>query len=301
MQRLLLLLLVIAFTQACEGPAKVDLSPAEPTLVVDAFINNQEEAQRITLNFSQNFLDNTPYLPAEGAIVSLTNVQTGTVLRFGESTESGNYVWQPSAQQPTIGNVGEEFTLRIAFEGQVYTATSRLNRTTTVDEIVFFEETVPFSQDKYWEARINASDLEGLGDSYWIKTYWNDAFLQRPGEINVAYDAGRSEGNPIDGQSFIFPIRIGINPTGEDESYKLNDKVRVEIHSISNQAFDYFTKLQIQTDRPGGFSELFSQPLANLPTNISVENNSVIKVLGYFSVSAVETKEVVFTEDLIRE
>ena len=76
------------------------------------------------------------------------------------------------------------------------------------------------------------------------------------------------------------------------------------LHSFKSEkltAFDYFTNLQIQTDRPGGFSELFAQPLANLPTNIAVQNDPSGRVLGYFSVSAVEFKEVVFTEDLIRE
>ena len=125
--------------------------------------------------------------------------------------------------------------------------------------------------------------------------------MNRPAEINIAYDAGVSAGNPIDGQQFIFPIRIGINPTGEDESYELNDTIRVEIHSISNETFDFLTNLQIQTDRPGGFAELFAQPLANLESNVSEQNNPEVKVLGYFSVSAVESSEVIFTEDLIRD
>lgn len=301
MKRVLLLLMVIVISQACESPANVDLTPAEPILVIDAFLNNQNEQQRVVLNFSQNFLDNSPYLPAEGAIVTVTDNQGNDPLVFIELNEAGTYIWSPTVDRPTIGDIGDEFTLRIEFEGKVYTSTTSLNRTTTVDEILFYEETVPFSQDKFWEARITASDPEGLGDSYWLKTYWNGEFLKRPAEINIAFDAGVSVGNSIDGQSFVLPIRIGINPTGEDESYKLNDLVRVEIHSISNDAFDYLINLQIQTDRPGGFSELFAQPLANLPTNIVGESDPNERVLGYFSVSAIEFKEVVFTEDLIRE
>lgn len=301
MKRVLFLLIVVAISQACESPAKVDLTPAEPTLVVDAFINNKNEEQRIVLNFSQDFLDNTPYLPAEGATVNVTNDQSGAVLSFIESGQSGTYVWQPNAQQPTIGNVGDDFTLRIEFEGQTYASSTTLNRTTVVEEIFFYEEQEPFSDKKFYEARVTAQDNEGFGDSYWFKTFWNGRFLGRPAELNKAFDSGLNNGSLIDGQLFIFPIRIGINPTGEDESYNLNDTVRVEIHSISNETFDYFTNLQIQTDRPGGFSELFAQPLANLPTNIAVQNDPSGRVLGFFSVSAVEFKEVVFTEDLIRE
>jgi len=300
MKRLFLILTVVFVAQACESPADVDLRSAIPTMVVDAFINNLNEDQQITLNFSQDFLNDTAYQPVEGAVVTVVNEADNVTLGFTESSTPGVYVWSPSNQRPTIGAVGDDFTLVIQFEGNRYVSTTTLNRSTPVEEILFYEEEEPFSGDKFYEARVTASDPEGVGDSYWFKTYWNGEFLGRPGEINIAFDAGLSSGNTIDGQLFIFPIRIGINPTGDDESYELNDVVRVEIHSISNEAFDYFTLLQIQTDRPGGFSELFAQPLANLPSNVSVESSSEHQVLGYFSVSAVEELEVVFTEDLIR-
>lgn len=302
MKRLFLILaVVLVIAQACESPANVDLRPAIPTLVIDGFINSLNEEQSIILNFSQNFLDNTPYRPAVGAVVTVINEGDNEVLTFTESNTPGIYTWTPTAQRPSIGNVGDDFSLTIDFEGERYVSSTTLNRTTPVEEILFYEEEEPFSDEKFFEARITASDNEGYGDSYWIKTFWNGEFLGKPAELNTAFDAGLSNGSSIDGQLFIFPIRIGINPTGEDESYQINDTVRVEIHSISNEAFDYFTLLQVQTDRPGGFSELFAQPLANLPSNVTIEGDSEAQVLGYFSVSAIEELEVVFTEDLIRE
>ena len=175
----------------------------------------------------------------------------------------------------------------------------RVLDTTPIQEIEFYEEQEPFSEDIFYEGRFTARDIPGIGDAYWVKTFWNGEFLGDPSELNIAFDAGLSPGGGIDGQEFIIPIRSGINPTGEDESFDLGDVVRVEVHSISRQAYDYFIELQIQTDRPGGFAELFAQPLANLDSNIQPQNNSDTKVLGFFSMSAVSRMEVTFTEDLI--
>jgi hypothetical protein len=43
----------------------------------------------------------------------------------------------------------------------------------------------------------------------------------------------------------------------------------------------------IQTDRPGGFAELFSTPLANVSTNVTNLDPNGTKAVGFFNVSAV--------------
>ena len=301
MKRLLSSYLVLLVALACESPANVELSPSTPTLVIDAFINDLPQNQRVILNFSQPFFNNNEYSPASGALVTITDDQGNDPFVFTESGNPGEYIWQPTNVFPKIGEVGSEFTLRIEFEGEVYTANSTMNRTTPIDEILFFEEQEPFSDDLFFEARMIARDPVGVGDAYWVRTFWNDEFLGDPSELNIAFDAGISPGGGIDGQQFIIPISAGINPTGEDESYELGDRVRVEVHSITREAYDYFIELQIQTDRPGGFAELFAQPLANLTPNISAQGDTGSTILGFFSMSSVTQMEVLFTEDLIVE
>ncbi|MEO1053699.1 MAG: DUF4249 family protein [Bacteroidota bacterium] len=299
-KRLYYFVFALLGAMSCESTADIELAESVPTLVVDAFINDKAENQQIVLNFSQPFFDNQQYQPAEGAIISVTDNQGSEPLLFEASDVPGVYVWEPSSERPRIGSVGAEYSLSIEFEGNVFSSTTAMGRTTQVDSILFFEETEPFSDDIIFEGRISARDSVGVGDAYWIKTFWNGAFLDQPSELNIAFDAGLSAGGEIDGQEFIFPVRTGINPQGEDESYEIGDVVMVEIHSIARETFDYFVELQIQTDRPGGFAELFAVPLANLPTNIAVENDPDFRVLGFFSVSSVNSLEVEFTEELIR-
>ena len=44
--------------------------------------------------------------------------------------------------------------------------------------------------------------------------------------------------------------------------------------------------MAFQTDRPGGFAELFATPLSNVVTNI-IPSNENEEVVGFFNVSAV--------------
>ena len=61
-----------------------------------------------------------------------------------------------------------------------------------------------------------ARDLLGLGNSYWIKSFKNDTFLNRPSEINIAFDASFDAGGEVDNLIFIPPIRDNINPNDDD-------------------------------------------------------------------------------------
>jgi hypothetical protein len=67
----------------------------------------------------------------------------------------------------------------------------------------------------------------------------------------------------------------------------VGDTLYVEIQSISLAAFNYLTQVNIQTNRPGGFSELFSPPIANVPTNIMNLSSNGKKAVGFFNVAAV--------------
>ena len=95
----------------------------------------------------------------------------------------------------------------------------------------------------------------------------------------------------MDGSIFIRPIRDAVNPFEDEDGtflspYSPGDSIYVELHSISNEAFFFLNEVRLQTDRPGGFAELFASPLSNVPSNI-VSTNEETDVLGFFTVSGV--------------
>ena len=84
----------------------------------------------------------------------------------------------------------------------------------------------------------------------------------------------------------VLPVTV-IPPRGEPlPPYSPGDSIWVEIHSLTEATFDYLNQVAIQTNRPGGFSELFTRPLANVSTNIFNENANGTKVQGFFNVGS---------------
>ncbi|NEQ53563.1 MAG: hypothetical protein F6K11_26075, partial [Leptolyngbya sp. SIO3F4] len=124
----------------------------------------------------------------------------------------------------------------------------------------------------------------------------------KPSEINIAFDAAFSAGGNFDGLAFILPIREGINPFDEDEDgetlspFVPGDVVRVEIWSVSNDAFYFLSDIANLTNRDGGIGALFQPPIFNTKTNIMLNGEETDQVIGFFSASIVNSLEQTIVE-----
>ena len=101
----------------------------------------------------------------------------------------------------------------------------------------------------------------------------------------IAYD-GIGNKSPIgDGLAFIVPLRRLANT----ELYRENDKVRVELLSITEAHFDFWLQLRQELNNAG----LFARPASRIPSNINNVNvNSTKQASGWFGTSAVSMMEV---------
>jgi len=289
--RYLYTFLLLTLILGCEDQINPELPAAPDILVVDAFLDNTDSVQSIRLSWSRPYFDNQLASGVDGAQINVER-SDGKILQFIGSG-AGIYQWDPLADGP-LGDIGDSFELRVLWEEMELTATSKLKRVPEIDSVTFrFEEEDFIFPDSYF-AEFWSRDLIGPGDTYWIKSYKNGQFLNQPNEINLAFDAGFSEGGNVDGLIFIPPIRDTINPFEEDEDdsflspFEDGDSVYVEIYSITRETFDFLSNVRIQTDRPGGFAELFATPLSNVRSNITYFGDQDMVVTGFFSVSAVE-------------
>lgn len=293
-KQLIALLLTASFFYSCEETINPDLEDADPKLVVDAWLTNKVEDQVVRLSWTQPYLENTLPSGVSGATVVVT--YDGGEITFSEdASEAGTYRWTPTdvTSAEVFGTIGRNYKLTVRVGAETFEATSRINRTVAIDSITFeFEENDPLYPDNSYTAEFWATDPVGKGDTYWIRSYKNGVALLKPSEINVAYDAGFTAGGNFDGVTFLPPLR-SVNPDEEDENdeplspYEPGDSVYVEIHSITLEAYNFLNQVIIQTDRPGGFAELFSTPLANVSTNITNLDPNGTKAVGFFNVSAV--------------
>lgn len=281
--------LIICFS--CEDIIDVDLKEAPEAYVVDAWIDNSDQMQTIRINKSQPYFESSIAPPVIGADVTVRD-SNGNNISFIE-TSPGVYQWNPDTAAIAIAIVGTSYDLRIEVDGEVFLANSTLNRVPEIDSLkfTFKEEQSPFEPEGYY-AEFVATDPLGPGDTYWIKTYKNGLLLNNPFDLNVAFDAGFSEGGNIDGVVFIQPIQDAVTPFNDDLDaivpYEIGDSLYVEIHSITNKAFDFLQQVIVQTQRDGGFDEIFAEPLQNVSTNIqSINPNSEDQVIGFFNVAAI--------------
>lgn len=282
--------ITILFTTSCEDDisSEVRLAESPDLVVIDAWINNKPEPQTINILASQTYFDNSGLVGLSGAEVVVLSA-SGEQYLFEEG-ENGAYTWTPTNGE-TFGTVGEDYGLAVTYNGVTYASGSSMNRVPPIDSITFrYEEESAFLEESYF-AEFWSRDPEGTGDSYWIKTWKNGTYLGNPDQINIAFDAGFSQGGAVDGLIFIPPIRDSINPFEDEDGvflspYSPRDSVYVELHAITNEATFFLNEVRLQTNRPGGFGELFASPLSNVPTNIFASEGET-EVLGFFSVSAV--------------
>jgi len=216
--------------------------------------------------------------------------ENGGVLTF-ENQGDGNYTWTPVAGS-SIGEPGMRFTLEVQLRGDFFQAESHMRRVPAIDSIgIELRNGELGYTDGHW-AELFARDIPGLGDTYWIKAFKNGVFLNKPIELNLAYDAAFDAGGEVDGITFITPIRELINrfpdPDTEDDfdipPYAIGDEVHVEIHSLTTEAFLFLQTARDQMNN--GDNTIFAIPVANTESNV-YKMSDMSSALGFFCVSAV--------------
>lgn len=287
----IILILGAITLHSCEDPIDVELEDADTLVTVDGWINGNAEDQTIRLTSSQPYFNNSFASGINSATVKVIRGDGQEFIFTGDG--DGNYVWSSSAGS-TLGAVGDEFRLEINVDGDVLTSETELYRVPVVDSIYQeFVTDMGFIDGIMIE--ILTRDLPGVGDTYWIKTFKNGIYLNRADEINIAYDAGFDSGAETDGFVFIPPIRFLLNPFEDDNpadsidipSYVPGDQVRVEIHSISNEAFTFMETMRDQLLNSD--NGIFAEPLANTRGNITASSGKT--VLGVFNVAAISAEE----------
>ena len=280
------LLISLAFG-SCTDVINIEPDSAEAIFVVDAWINNQPTPQTIRLTRSAPYFDSQLAAGVSGATVTVESSE-GKKFEFVDQGD-GNYAWTPSTTGE-LGPIGTTYDLTIDLDGEVFTSATIQLGAPPVDSISQEYRVDDLSGPDGIYTNFFARDLLGLGNTYWIKTFKNGAFLNKPQEMNLAYDATFSAGSESDGIIFIPPIREATNrlpdPDTDDDGdvppWEVGDVIRVEIHSISNEAFDFLYLAREQMIN--GDNTIFAVPLANTTGNV-VNNATGKRALGFFNVA----------------
>lgn len=289
---ILLGLLVLGLT-SCEDPIDINLQTGPSQLAVDGWLTDQPGPQTIKLTKTTGYFDAAQPPAALGATVIVAD-EDSVIHEFIDLKGNGNYVWTPKNGEK-FGKIGKRYLLGIRYEGQEYYSISQMRRVPPVDSIVFREQKPNPLEDRIaYQGEFYATDLPSETDYYWIRTYRNGKRLDGTNNIVVSYDGSFNNSANTDGLLFIQPIRWSMNP---DSLYNMNDSVKVEVLSITPDAFYFFLQLSTQINNGG----LFASPPANVPTNILNTNATGPKAVGFFGVSALSSRTVKVEPANIRE
>ena len=286
----LILGLICLFLTSCEDIITLNGPQTEPFIVVDGNITNVAGEQIIRLTNSQNLLNESVPTPLKNAVVKVTD-DLGKTYEFKDIKSEGIYKWIPANKSDILGTVGRTYSLEIQSEGDIFKAVSKINRVPKIDSIAYRLDDANGRQkgvgkpDKGYEAQFYANDLKGVGDCYRIKVYKNDTLMAGEDNIVVAYDALNTK-NPIgDGIMFIIPLR----QVARTELYEENDRLKVELLSITEAHYDFWSQFKQELNNAG----LFARPAARIPSNVINTNpKSSRQASGWFGTSAISSFEV---------
>lgn len=287
MKKYFLLILSTIVFSACEDRILIDLQGSRPQLVVDAFLTNDTIEQQIILSFSSPYLENAKPKPALDAEVFVTDA-VGRRFDFTDENKDGVYTYKDKPGEFPMGIPGNFYQLSIKYNGESYQAFSKMDSVPEIDSLGYEFQPAEFvfgdSIKAGYTLTMLAKDLPNQTNGYWFKTFKNNVFYNKPGEMNLAYDAAFGPGS--DGVTFIAPIIFNLSP----ERFQKGDEVRIEIHSIGIPTWFFLNTAQSEMQNGG----LFARPPANVPTNIeNINKDSKNKAIGWFSTASVRKKTVI--------
>jgi hypothetical protein len=292
MKNIIFVLFISVFFISCEQVIDLEVKEGKSQLVVDAWLTQSIDQQKITLTLSQGYFDNSGTKPALGATVIVYN-QDSTQHEFKDLKGTGEYTYQPKTKEYI--KIGQPTALYIKYGGEEYYSLSVLKPVPKIDSVTYEVFSFPITppnggpKDGYL-AQFYAKDFVGEGDTYMVRSYKNDTLRFLPADITLAYDAGFSPGSKSDGLLFILPIRQAIN----QQLFVDKDKLKVELYSIPQEAYYFLFQLKQESSNGG----IFATPLSNIPTNIQNLNpNSETKAIGAFFVSSRSVFETVIDKN----
>ncbi|MBN2779062.1 MAG: DUF4249 domain-containing protein [Bacteroidales bacterium] len=228
-------------------------------LVVEGYITDIDSVHTIRIMKSSDFINPQSAIPAQGAIV---NVSDGTNLYSFSEIEPGTY----KNDQLFIGEVGNTYNLNIIYENETYTAKSSISPCFEIDiAAVIWEDSVNY-------VLLSGQENEENNQFYILKTSIN-------GVINDTLENWSYFSDElINGIYFNFELVAMFK--GRE-----SDTLDISLYSVSKEFFEYFTSIVNNTGyEPDPF---FSTTPANFKGNIS--NGG----LGFFQASSVQKQNCV--------
>lgn len=256
----------------CEEIIELDLKTVEPKIVIEAIINDQENAAKVVISKSTDFYKPGEYEKISDATIILTD-ENGSETNFNEF-ENGVYLSEPISSVPN-----SSYQIKVIVGETEYEAISFMPEPIIIDSIRVRKNDVGGRGGVTSNLRLQVyfQDRKDVKDYARLKVYQNGNLISG---YNLYFD------RLTDGNNINYPIFLN-----SDIDYKVGDLVTVELQTIDKNTYDYFNVLTkvLTTNSTNGQG---NDPVAPANPTTNWNNNT----LGYFSAYSVSIDHLVIEE-----
>ena len=265
------ILLLIAFI-GCEEPYTIEPLQVDTSLVIDGLVTNEFKQHQVKISTTADFYSTGATPAVSNAVVQVADSE-GNVFQYDEDPNlPGHYF-----SEQFSGVEGRSYQLTVTIEDQEYVANETLYRVTSIDSLSYFLdedereylENNDDNSERYYQVQFYTREPPETEDYYLFKFYRDGVLINGNGE-EVYYSDDEFLQENIEGVSF-------------NEWYELGETARMEMYSISREAYLFYTDVDLTLNNDGG---LFSPVPTNPRTNLS--NGA----MGYFQVSAIVSDSI---------
>jgi len=251
-----LLLTVIFIISSCTKTIDLNLDEDEQRTVINSKLLLGTHNFEVNLSKSGNYF-------GTGSINHITNA---TVSLFDgvetyDLTNQGNGVYQLA---DFTTSEYQDYKLTVEENGATHEASAKMVSVVTLDTLYFeYVEAVFGDEESGYQVLVDYLDPVDIHNYYMLETRVN-------GELDFD-DFVVFDDEFINGNRLIFPV---------ERELSINDTIQVDLISINEETYHYFTQLQLAIDGGGA-----------APAN--PDNNFGKEVLGNFSVIAVSSRTAI--------
>ena len=263
---------------SCTDVVEVEVQNGPERLVVEASLDWEKGTpgndQTIRLRKSTQFFDTDTTTEVLGASVMVTNDSSGDTFVF---QDQNNGAYRTTSFQPVLG---QSYSLRIEYDGEVYTAQETMTSVTDITNV--FQDREDGFDDEVLEVHVVFTDPAEEGNNYLFR-------FQREGDLLPDLEVAEDEfvnGNEIDWW-------YEIDDDDDLEPFGPGDVVDIEMYGISRPYYDY---IKILIDQLGGVGIFEATPVA-VKGNCINETNPDNYAFGYFRLTEVVKTSYTFEEN----
>jgi hypothetical protein len=272
-----LLILALALI-SCEESIELDVDQTPSKIVIEGLVTNRPGYQSVKISRSTDFYGSGQSPRVTDATVQVADDAGGeySFVHNPRNHPDSMGIYLPAL--PFVGAIGRTYTLQVVVGGEAYVATDKMFAVTTIDSLTFQvnddQQEDPEEEGKVYEMLIYAKEPQDENNYYLFKYYRNDSVTVF-NQSDVYYTDDELLGENISG--IPSPVYFGVG-----------DKAGLEVYSLTRNGYVFYNDLSTLLTNDGGgmFGPIPAPPRTNLSND----------ALGFFQVSAIDSKEVLIEE-----